>query len=183
MCRLKDEEWVELKNHAEQLNLRFLSTPGDEFSADFLDRLGVDRFKVASDSANNLSFIKYLKAKGKPLIISSGALSADGLKILYGVLDKEKDTILHCVSSYPLEVSRANIKRITQIKWSKVGYSDHTTSLIPPVMAVANGVCMIEKHFTIDKSLPGVDHGMSMAPDELRELIQKVRDIFNNVFI
>lgn len=173
-CRFGDDVWATLKEHAEQLNMRFLSTPSDEGSANLLDFIGVDRYKVASDSASNIPLIRYLQSKGKPLIVSTGMSSNDNLEALYEELDKTKDVIMHCVSSYPLPTNQANMNRMRQIKWPKIGYSDHTMSLIPSVMAVANGACIIEKHFKLNENC--IDAPVSFHLNDFRKMVAMIRE-------
>jgi N-acetylneuraminate synthase/N,N'-diacetyllegionaminate synthase len=176
-------EWHEsLKRAADEVGVEFLSTPFDENSADFLEKLGVSCFKVASSDLNNYPFLQYLAQKGKPMIISTGFSDLATIKkAVDSVTDKGNDQIilLHCIAVYPSDNKDLNLKAIITLRDTfgcAVGLSDHSLgSCIAPIAAVALGASVIEKHFTLDKTFPGYDHKMSASPEELREFVRNIR--------
>ncbi|MCG2680987.1 MAG: N-acetylneuraminate synthase [Kiritimatiellae bacterium] len=159
----------------------FLSTPFDEESADLLEILNVPAFKIGSGELTNLSFISHVARKGKPMIISTGmAISAEVKEVIKAVRDASNDQIvlLHCVSSYPAKARWANLNAIQTMKKTfglPVGYSDHVIRNETALAAVALGACVIEKHFTLDRKLPGPDQKLSLEPDEFAELVSGIR--------
>jgi len=149
-----------LKVVADEAGVEFISTPFDTESADFLDRLGVACFKVASSDLNNYPFLEYISRKKKPVLLSTGFSTLDEVrKAVSSVLKYHKQLVLlHCVSTYPAAI-------------------EHTTDVsIVPVAATAVGACIIEKHFTLDRNLPGYDHRMSVTPAGLKKMVRNVRD-------
>lgn len=159
----------------------FLSTPFDEASADLLEEIDVPAFKISSGELTNLPFLEHVAKKGKPMIISTGMAT-------FAEVGKAVDTVrrtgnkhialLHCVSSYPAEARWANLRAIQTMQKQfdvPVGYSDHVIGNETALAAVALGACVIEKHFTIDRKLPGPDQKLSLEPDELKQLISGIR--------
>jgi len=174
----------------EQLALRahkrgiiFLSTPFDNESVDILDVLGVPAFKIASGEITNLPLIRYIAKRGKPVILSTGMSSlgevSEALQVIQG--EGVKDIVLlHCVTAYPAKVEDVNLKAMETLRHAfrlPVGLSDHTLGINIPVAAVALGACLIEKHFTLDKSLPGPDHQASLEPEELKQMTKAIREV------
>lgn len=178
-------EWhFELRDHANSLGIKFLSTGFDEESIDFLDDLGVDLFKIPSGEITNRPYLKHIAKKGKDVIFSTGmanmqeVLEAMDVFVNEGI-DKDRITILHCNTEYPTPMKDVNLKAMTTIQevlGVHVGYSDHTLGIEVPIAAVALGAKVIEKHFTLDKSLPGPDHIASLDPSELKSMIQAIRN-------
>ncbi len=178
---MSKEMHIELIDYCKKKNIIFLSTPYDEKSADLLDKLNVAAFKIASTDTNNLPFLSYVAKKGKPMIISTAMTSMDEVIEAaecikqYGLDDL---AVLQCTGNYPSEVSESNLKVIQSYKKQLkciVGYSDHTPHLTNASIATALGAKIYEKHFTIDKKLPGPDHRMSLDPSELNETIKTIR--------
>lgn len=159
----------------------FLSTPFDEESADLLEALNVPAFKIGSGELTNLSFLSHVARKGKPMIISTGMATAAEVKEAINTVRKagnQRIVLLHCMSSYPADAKLANLRAIQSMQKQfgvSVGYSDHTIGYETALAAVALGACVIEKHFTIDRSLPGPDQKLSLEPDELKRLINGIR--------
>lgn len=178
--------------HCAELGIEFMSTPFDEDAADFLLRLGMKRIKVPSGEITNEPFLEFLAAKGVPLIVSTGMATLDEIQRAVEVVDlarkragfmeplAEKLTILHCTSNYPAACSDVNLRAMTTIARETgipVGYSDHTLSLAVAAAAVANGAVVIEKHFTLDRNLPGPDHKASLEPQQLGQFVQQIREV------
>ncbi|MBI4635716.1 MAG: N-acetylneuraminate synthase [Candidatus Rokubacteria bacterium] len=172
-----------LKAHAEGRGLLFLSTPFDPESADLLDGLGVPAFKIGSGEVTNLPFLEYVAGKGKPVILSTGMSSlaevGDAVGAIRGA-GNHRLVLLHCVSSYPADPGEANLRAMRALADAfrvPVGYSDHTPGVEVALAAVALGAVVVEKHFTLDRSLPGPDHRASAEPRELQALIRGIRTV------
>jgi N,N'-diacetyllegionaminate synthase len=176
--------------HCRTRGIEFMSTPFDEGAADLLVALGVKRIKVPSGEITNTPFLEFLAAKGLPLIVSTGMATLDEIKGAVATIAAARPsaqaplaetlTILHCTSNYPAECSDVNLRAMQTIARETgmpVGYSDHTLGLAVSTAAVAMGATVIEKHFTLDKTMPGPDHKASLSPDELRALVRQIRDV------
>ena len=167
--------------YCHQKGIIFMSTPFDEESADFLDELGVPGFKIASGEITNLPFLEHIARKGKPIILSTGMSYLSEVDEAVRFLRNtgcDELILLHCVSNYPAEPADANLRAMQTMAIAfqlPVGYSDHTLSTEVALAAVALGACVIEKHFTLDKGLPGPDHRASLEPNELNALVRGVR--------
>lgn len=164
--------------------IEFMSTPFDEDAADMLVALGMKRIKVPSGEITNLPFLRHLAAKGLPLIVSTGMATMDEIEEALATIEATRSgnlgdvTVLHCTSNYPAEPNDVNLRAMTTIAdrtGAPVGYSDHTLGLAVSTAAVAMGAVVIEKHFTLDRTLPGPDHRASLEPDELLALIDQIR--------
>lgn len=178
---LSPEAFRELYQSASVRNILFLSTPFDEESADFLEALGVPAFKIASGELTNLPVLKHVARKKKPMIVSTGMASlADVEEAVRAIREAGNDRIilLHCVSNYPAEPRDVNLRAMRTMAEAfgvPVGFSDHTPGLEVALAAVALGACVIEKHFTLDRYLPGPDHQVSLEPEELARLVRGIR--------
>jgi len=167
--------------HARQRGILMLSTPFDAESADFLDRLGLAAFKIGSGEITNLPLLAHIAAKGKPLILSTGmSWLAEVAEAVRTVRDAgARDLVLlHCLSNYPADPRDVNLRAMRTMADAfgvPVGYSDHTVGNEVALAAVALGACVIEKHFTLDRSLPGPDHKASLEPAELTALVRGIR--------
>jgi sialic acid synthase SpsE len=174
---------AELKAHAEERGILFLSSPFDPASADFLDELGVPAFKLGSGELTNHPFLAHLSKKGKPLVISTGMADMVEVDAALGAVFSHGDPevlLLHCVTSYPASAEDANLRAMQTMRAAfglPVGFSDHTVGIHVALAAVAMGAPAIEKHFTLDRTLPGPDHKASLLPEELSELVRNVREI------
>jgi N-acetylneuraminate synthase len=161
----------------------FMSTPFDEQSADFLVELGVEIFKIGSGEITNLSFLSHVAAKGKPMIVSTGMADLSEVEIALETIGKagNRDVVLlHCVSNYPADPADANLRAMQAMATAfglPVGYSDHHLGTEVAMAAVALGACVIEKHFTLDRSLPGPDQRASVEPGELAALVRGIRTV------
>jgi N-acetylneuraminate synthase len=160
-------------------DIEFMSTPFDEESADLLETLGVSAYKVSSGDLTNLPFLRYLADKGRPLIVSTGMANIGEVEDAVSAVEGADLTLLHCVSNYPTEPAHVNLKAMETLRCfgHPVGYSDHTLGIEFPIAAVALGATVIEKHFTLNRSLPGPDHRASLEPGELAEMVRAIRNI------
>ena len=175
-----------LYQYCQQKGIQFLSTPFDPESIDLLNRLGLEIFKIPSGEITNLPYLRKLGALKKWLILSTGMADLgeieDALEILTesGTL-LENITILHCNTEYPTPFEDVNLRAMLTIRNAfpgiAVGYSDHTLGIEVPIAAVAMGASIIEKHFTMDRNLPGPDHRTSLEPQELTAMISEIRNI------
>jgi sialic acid synthase SpsE len=173
----------ELQAYCQQHDILFMSTPFDETSADVLDELGVPLFKLPSGEVTNWPFLEHVARKGKPLILSTGMsyLSEvdEAVRVIHDTGNAQL-VILHCVSNYPAIPADANLRAMQTMATAlqvPVGYSDHTPGIEVALAAVALGACVIEKHYTLDKNLPGPDHRASLEPQELQALIAGIRTV------
>ncbi len=180
---LSEKDFEDLFNYARKKGIIFLSSPFDKGSADLLDRLGLPAFKIASGEINNFPFLKYVAAKGKPMILSTGMSTLKEVAEAVDVIRNEgieEIVLLHCVSCYPARIEDTNLRVMETLRQAfdlPVGLSDHSLGIIVPIAAVVLGACVIEKHFTLDKNLPGPDHRASLEPGELKEMVRAIRDV------
>ncbi|MBI5698819.1 N-acetylneuraminate synthase family protein [Candidatus Saganbacteria bacterium] len=182
---LPKEAYTELKVYAKKLGIAFSSSPFDMESARFLIMLDLDFYKIASAEIPNLPLIRLVAETGKPIILSTGACTIgeveDALQAIRQTGNQEV-ALQHCVLSYPCKDEDANLAKMLRLKQLfpdiPVGYSDHTLGTLVPLGAVALGARSIEKHYTVDKSLPdSPDHGLSLSADELPGFMKDVRRI------
>jgi N,N'-diacetyllegionaminate synthase len=180
---LKEGDFKELAQYTNSRGIIFLSTPFDTGSVDLLAKLGVPAFKIPSGEINNFFLLQHIARQNKPIILSTGMSTLQEVKEAVKFLKKEgaKDIILlHCVTAYPAKIEDTNLKAMETMRRRfklPVGLSDHTTGIHVPIAAVAMGACVIEKHFTLDKNMPGPDHRASLEPTELKEMVRAIRDI------
>jgi N,N'-diacetyllegionaminate synthase len=182
---LDEQSHILLMDHAKQHHIRMISTPFDEESADLLNRLDVDLFKIGSGDLTNVLILRQLTKFGKPLILSTGMADLDEIAKALDVitkagLPKSKITLLHANTDYPTPYSDVNLRAMQTMAHEfgvEVGYSDHTPGIEVPVAAVALGATVIEKHFTLDRSMEGPDHKASLEPAELKLMVQSIRNI------
>jgi N-acetylneuraminate synthase/N,N'-diacetyllegionaminate synthase len=180
---LTEEDFMELTDYAKEKKILFLSSPFDKESVGLLEEITVPAFKVASGEITNFPLLRYIAKKGKPIILSTGMATLGEVEEALNVIRSEgvEDVILlHCVSNYPARIEDVNLRvmeTLTQAFKLPVGFSDHTLGITVPIAAVASGACVIEKHFTLDRNLPGPDHKASLEPNELREMVKSIRDV------
>ena len=178
---LSDAQHRSLKALAEQHGVEFLSAPFTLERARFLcEELSLRKIKIASSEMTNHQLLDYVNAHSDAVFISTGLADLDEVAESLSHLREVQDLhVLHCVTQYPLRDEDANLRAITTLQTAFpdaiVGYSDHTLGIDAAVAAVALGARVIEKHFTMDKSLPGTDHILSATPDELAEMVQRIR--------
>ncbi len=180
---LQKEDFKKLKDHCEKKGIQFLSTPYNLEDADLLNDLGVTAFKIASGQLVELPFLKYVAKFGKQLIISTGMANIaevyEAVEAIRSVGNNDI-VVLQCNTDYPSKIEDSNILAMNTMRdvlGVKVGYSDHVPNNYACYAAVALGATVIEKHFTLDKTLPGPDHSCSLEPHEFAELISGVRNI------
>lgn len=180
---LREDQHQELKSYCDKKGVDFCSTPFSTEETDLLNELDVPFFKVASMDINNLRLLKYLASFDKPVILSTGMATLGEIEQAIQTIEKEgnqKIMLLHCISVYPPKMENVNLRNITMLQQAfgyPVGFSDHTIGSAIPLASVALGSCLIEKHFTIDKDLPGWDHMISADPDEMTEICRESKNI------
>lgn len=179
------EEHRQLKEYCDSINIDFNSTPFSKKEVDLLvDELNVPFIKVASMDLNNIPFLKYIAGKNKPVVISTGLCSLADVSDAVDCLNENgcnQVILLHCVSIYPPKDEQVNLNNIDMLRNTfgcKVGYSDHTLGTVAPIMSLAKGVCIVEKHFTLDKDMVGWDHKISANPDELKEICDAAKSAY-----
>ncbi|MBO4808935.1 MAG: N-acetylneuraminate synthase [Lachnospiraceae bacterium] len=179
---LSQEQFKELAAYCRETGITFLSTPFDIESVRFLNPL-LDIWKIPSGEITNYPYLVEIAKTGKKVILSTGMCTLDEIKEALDVLtyNGTKDiTLLHCTTDYPTPLESVNLNAMLTLKEEfgyPVGYSDHTEGIEVDIAAVAMGATVIEKHFTLDKNMPGPDHKASLEPNELREMVQAIRKI------
>jgi len=178
---LNFNEQKKLFDYAKSIKMEIFSTPSFRAGVDFLDKIGVNVFKVGSDDLTNLKLIRYIAKKRKPIILSTGMSTLGEIEDAINTVQDEGNhdiVLMHCVSLYPTPVEYSNLRAIESMKRIfelPVGFSDHTMGTLIPTIAVAMGANMIEKHFTLDKDLSGPDHWFSADAEELKKLVTDIR--------
>jgi len=176
---------LELIRYCNERNINFFSTAFDVEGVTYLNDLGLGVFKIPSGEITNYPYLKAIALLEKPVIMSTGMCHEYEIKQALDVLiqfgiSKEMISILHCNSEYPTPMKDVNLKAMLSIKNKfgvEIGYSDHTLGIEVPIAAVALGSKIIEKHFTLDRTLPGPDHAASLEPDELKAMVKAIRNI------
>lgn len=176
---------LELMSHCKAYNVRFLSSPFDIESADFLLSIGIDIFKIPSGEITNIPFLKHIGNYGKQVILSTGMSTLQEVKEALDTLInsgtiKENITVLQCNTEYPTPYEDVNLMAMQTMQREfsvNVGYSDHTKGIEIPIAAVALGAKVIEKHFTLDKNMDGPDHKASLEPEELKQMVKAIRNV------
>lgn len=177
------EAYDRLVDLCSKRGILFMSTPFDEESADFLDRLSMQVFKIPSGEITNLPLIQHVAQKGKPMVVSTGMSTMQEVGQAVQTIENTGNrnfVLLQCVSNYPADPATANLRAMKSMAdtfKALSGYSDHCPGTEVSLAAVALGACVIEKHFTLDRSLPGPDHKASLEPDELKGMIQGIRRV------
>jgi N,N'-diacetyllegionaminate synthase len=171
--------------HCKSRGIKFFSTGFDQESIDFLVELGMDCFKIPSGEITNLPYLRHVGSYGKPVILSTGMSTLGEIEAALKVLEKagtrrDQISVLHCNTEYPTPMADVNLRAMLTIRDAfgvAVGYSDHTSGVEVAIAAVALGATVIEKHFTLNRSLPGPDHKASLEPGELKAMIAAIRNI------
>lgn len=178
---LPEDSWLKLKEIAAARRIDFLCTPFDLPSADKLAKLGVPAFKIGSGELTNHPFLIQLAKFGLPLLLSTGMSTLEEVREALNSIRCESDTsmaLLHCVSAYPAAAADCNLRAIREMEAAfhlPIGFSDHTLGTAVSIAAVALGACVIEKHLTVDRQLPGPDHRASLEPAAFRKLSKDIR--------
>ena len=182
---LSFDDFVELKNYCDKVGIMFISTPFDFESIDFLNSIGMEILKVPSGEITNLPYLEKIGRLNKKVILSTGMADLGEIEDALDILiqsgtKKENITVLHCNTEYPTPYEDVNLRAMLTIKEAfkvNVGYSDHTLGIEIPIAAVALGATVIEKHFTLDRTMEGPDHKASLEPKELKEMITAIRNV------
>ncbi len=178
---LQADEFRELAAYCKSKGILFLCTPFDIKSVDLLESLNVPAYKIPSGEITNVPYLRYIAKKKKPMLISTGMANMDEVKRVLSIIYEQGNkqvALFQCVTSYPAPPGLLNLKAMeTMQKEFKVpvGFSDHSKGIVADIVATALGACMIEKHFTLDKTMKGPDHKASLEPDELKEMIESIR--------
>jgi N,N'-diacetyllegionaminate synthase len=175
----------ELIKYCSGKGIAFLSTGFDIASVDYLRSLGITLFKIPSGEVTNLQYLKHIGSFAGEVILSTGMANLSDIEAAIDTLEhagtsRKKITVLHCTTEYPTPMEDVNLLAMVNIAKAfgvRVGYSDHTRGIEVPTAAVALGATVIEKHFTLDRNLPGPDHRASLEPDELKAMVQGIRNI------
>lgn len=180
------EIWhYDLMKYANSLGVKFLSTGFDEDSIDFLDSINIDLFKIPSGEITNKPYLEHVAKKRKPIVMSTGMATSKEVRAAIEVLNNygiqnDSITVLHCNTEYPTPMVDVNLNAMLALKEEfnvNIGYSDHTLGIEVPIAAVALGARIIEKHFTLDKNFDGPDHKASLDPQELKQMVESIRNI------
>lgn len=180
---LSEAEFVELKRYCDDKNIVFLSTPFDFESIDFLEKMDLPFWKIPSGEITNYPYLVALAKTKKPVILSTGMCEMHEIKEAIDVLRANgtpEIKLLHCNTEYPTPYEDVNLNAMKTMREAfgcEIGYSDHTKGIEVPIAAVAMGATIIEKHFTLDRNMEGPDHKASLEPDELKQMVQSIRNI------
>ncbi len=182
---LSKDSFLQLKERCKSKRLEFLTTGFDISDLEFISTMGQSRYKIPSGEITSLPYLRYVGKKKYPIILSTGMSTMDEIGDAIEILQSsgtelKKITVLHCNSEYPTPMEDVNLKAMITIKKKfgvEVGYSDHTLGIEIPIAAVALGATVIEKHFTLDRKLPGPDHRASLEPNELNAMVKAIRNI------
>ncbi|MDL1980924.1 MAG: N-acetylneuraminate synthase family protein [Deltaproteobacteria bacterium] len=180
---LRPSQHHELKRYCDKIGIEFCSSPFSENEADLLEELGVRFYKIASMDINNLNFLKHVAGKGKPIVLSTGMATLAEIENAIKTIERKENhqiILLHCIAIYPPAYEDINLNNIPMLRQTfgyPLGFSDHSIGVSIPLASVALGSCVIEKHFTLDKDMPGWDHEVSANPKEMRIIVEESRNI------
>lgn len=177
---LNEVEFAEIKEYSESKGLIFLASPWDVVSADFLETLNISAYKIASADINNIPFLEHVARKKRPMIVSTGMSDMKDVQTAYDLVTRFTDqlVIMQCTASYPCDFDEINLNVL--LTYQKlfdcpIGYSGHEKGIAIPIAAVAMGASVIERRFTIDRTMKGSDHAASLEPDSLEKLVSDIR--------
>lgn len=180
---LSYDHFRQIQDYCKKIGIEFLSTPDEEDSLEFLVSLGLPFIKIGSGEVTNIPYLRKIASYGKPVILSTGMSTLAQVAMAYDVLLQSgapKVSLLHCTTNYPCPYDEVNLQAMRTLKDAfkcQVGYSDHTMGTEIPVAAVAMGAEIIEKHFTLDRTMDGPDHKASLTPDELKLMVEQIRHV------
>ena len=180
---LSQDDFRKIKEYCDEIGITFASTADDKDSLDFLVNLGIPFIKVGSGDIGNVSYLRYIGSKCRPIILSTGMSTLEDINISLKALRDggAKDiTLLHCTTNYPCPYNDVNLNAMDTLKKEfclSVGYSDHTKGIEVAIAAVAKGASVIEKHFTLDSKMDGPDHLASTEPNEFKQMVESIRNI------
>lgn len=172
------EEYQEIDRYCREKNIPWLASCWDEDSVDFIDQFDVPCYKIASASLTDDDLLRHTKAKGKPIIMSTGMSTLEQIDKAVDILDKDDLIVLHCTSTYPAYYRELNLSVIPVLRKRygiPVGYSGHETGLSSSVAAVAFGACVVERHITLDRAMWGSDQSASLGPSGIIKLVKEIR--------
>jgi N,N'-diacetyllegionaminate synthase len=178
---LSYRDFMVLNDYCRIKRISFLSTPFDNESIEFLDKLGMDVWKIPSGEVTNYPYLVKIAETHKPIIMSTGMCTMDDVNSAIQVLNSHGCgliTLMHCTTEYPAPYAEVNLKAMDTLRSTfnlPVGYSDHTQGIVIPIAAVAMGAVVLEKHFTLDRTMEGPDHKASLEPAELKEMVDAIR--------
>ena len=180
---LSEQNFIALRDYCKEVGIGFISTPFDLDSIYFLEKFGMDFWKVPSGEVTNLPYLEAIARTKRKVIMSSGICNIQEIREAIDVLEKNGTSeivLLHCNTQYPTPYEHVNLSAMNTIRdalHKEVGYSDHTQGIEVPIAAVAMGATVIEKHFTLDKRMEGPDHKASLNPVELKQMVVAIRNI------
>lgn len=180
---LSFDDFVDLKAYCKSKNIEFMSTAFDLDSIDFLEGLGMDKWKIPSGDITNLPYLIKIARLKRPVILSTGMSTMDEISCAINALRDngvKELTVLHCTTEYPTPFADVNLRAMLEIRDEfdvSIGYSDHTNGIEVSIAAVSLGAEIIEKHFTLDKNMDGPDHKASLEPYELKAMVESIRNI------
>jgi sialic acid synthase SpsE len=178
-----EKEYIELKRYCDEKGVLFFASVWDEKSADFMDKLNIDAYKIPSADTINIPLLEYVAKKNKPVLLSTGMNSVKEIELAVKTVRKfnSRVVIFHCLSLYPSPEDKINLLYMSILRDKfrplPVGYSGHEIDLLPTLVAVSMGAVIVERHLTLDKSMKGSDHAASLNPSEFKELIHSIRRI------
>lgn len=176
-------EFVQIRDYCNQIGIQFLSTPDTEEDMDFLLGLGIPVLKIGSGEVTNIPFLRAIGKRHQKVILSTGMSMLSDVEKAYNTLMEsgaKEVALLHCTTNYPCPYNEVNLQAMQTMKAAfkcQVGYSDHTMGIEVPIAAVAMGAEIIEKHFTLDRTMEGPDHLASLEPQELKQMVHSIRNI------
>lgn len=181
-----NEQYLLLKKYSEDLNLDFIVTAFDNAAVDFLEKINIKIYKLASHSLTNYPLLEYISKKNKPVILSTGMCNLDEIDQSVEIFKRNKTplALMHCVSSYPTPLDECNLSMMEVLSKRynlPVGYSGHELGYLPTLTSVSLGANLVERHYTLDKEMIGFDHKMSLDPNELISMIRDIRSIYKIV--
>lgn len=182
---LSQEQHAQLIAYCQKKNIQFFSTAFDLDSLEYLHEIGLQMVKIPSGEITNLPYLRKAARLFRQVILSTGMTTISEIKDAVSVfteagISKENIIILHCNTEYPTPMDDVNLKamlHIQEVFGTEIGYSDHTLGIEVPIAAVALGASIIEKHFTLDKTMIGPDHSASLEPDELKAMVSAIRNL------
>ena len=178
---LEEKDYREIIEYCKEKEITFLCTPWDKVSVDFLEKFNVTAYKIASADMTNFPLIKYVAETKKPMMISTGMSTLEEIEKTVDFVKnlKAQFALLHCSSTYPSHLDMLNLSMIPHLREKfniPVGYSGHEMSILPSLIAASMGAVVIERHITLDKKMEGLDHSASLEPEELKQLVQNIRE-------
>ncbi|MBO1224046.1 MAG: N-acetylneuraminate synthase family protein [Candidatus Scalindua sediminis] len=180
---LRTDQHMELKKYCDKVGITFLSTPFSLEEVDLLEELDVPFYKIASMDVNNLQLLEYVAKKKRPIVLSTGMAAMAEIENAVKTIeaqDNDQIILLHCIAVYPPDYEDINLNNITMLREKfgyPVGFSDHSKGTAIPLASVALGSCVIEKHFTLDKDMPGWDHDVSADPEDMKRIVEESQKI------